>query len=192
MTGPARLCGTGVANEHQLRRQIEAPYRQRRLEMWYRHRPHPEFRAVRTDERGDLIGWLPCRRIARDRRPASVVAMEAKPGIGVQFGAAERPDHEAALGTHQAGAGNAAVRRVARGHAETVAIHSNTCQRPKPRAPRDFILNVSRAARLDHRILPDGAEPSPRFGVIEPDVRDVVVSDLDAEGVLNRVTTPPL
>ena len=103
----------------------------------------PNFRAVRTDERRDAIDWLACRRIARDGRTASVVAMEAKPGVGVQLGAAERTDDEAALRTDQTGAGDAAVRRVARGHIETVAVYPNARQRSKPWHPGDFVLNVS-------------------------------------------------
>src|SRR4029077_21102384 len=155
-------------------------------------RPQAEFRAVRADERRHAFDGLPRRGVARDRRPAGIVAVEAGPRVRVQLGAAERPDHHAALGTYQAGAGDAAVGRVVGGHAEPVAVHPNARHRSKPRTPRDFVLNVSRAAGLDHRILPDGLEPPPRFGVIEPDVGDVVVPELDAERVLNRVTTPLL
>ena len=124
--------------------------------MRYRDRPQAEFRAVRPDERRHAIDWLPCRRIARDRRPAGVVAVEAEPRVRVQLGAAERPDHEAALGTHQTGAGNAAVRRVARGHTETVAIYSNARQRSiratsrEPFSERGSLArNLDSPARLD-------------------------------------------
>ena len=52
----------------------------------------PTSAPVARDERRHAIGRLAGRRIARDRRAARVVAVEAEAGVDVELGAVERAD----------------------------------------------------------------------------------------------------
>ena len=121
-----------------------------------------------------------------------VVAVEAQPRVEVQLRALPRPNHHPAFRTGEPGARHTAVEGVAGPHLEPVAIGAETGQGAQPWRPCRFVLHVCRGARLPHGILPDGVDERARLRLVQPDVRDVVVPELQTKRVLHRASAPHL
>jgi hypothetical protein len=69
--------------------------------------------------------------------------------------------------------------------AEPVTVEPKAGERAQPWRPHGLVLCERGGAGLEHRVLADRVHQPARLGVIEPDPRDVVVSQLHADGVLH-------
>jgi hypothetical protein len=138
--------------------------------VWNREGSQTKLGAVRTRQGRDPIGSAARCGIARDRRPARIVAVESETGVDVHLGAAPRTYYHSAFGTHQPRMLGTTIRAVARIHPKAVSIGTKSRKRPEPRRPFHLVLGEDTGARLIHRILTHGFKPHPCFRVVQADI----------------------
>src|SRR5438552_8469728 len=154
---PARPAGFGrtrIADEDELRIEVEAVQRQRGLQAVNGCASHAELDAFGAHERVHLVDRQAGLRIGRDRRAARVIAVKAAAGVDVELGLAPRPEDEAELGVRDARAARSAVRRVVAADLESIRVGTQADRAAQPRRPACRVVDVQAKAGLDDMVAP--------------------------------------
>ena len=75
-------------------------------------------------------------------------------------------------------------------HIELVGIGAQARDGPQPGQPAHLVLEPQRRAALPNLVLPQGAQHLAFTGGVQADRRDVVLADLLAIAVVNRLVAP--
>ena len=179
----ARLRRAGVADEEQLRVNVQPPRGERALQAGHPRRADANLRAHRADERVHLVGRQAGGGVNGRGRAASVVAVEAHPGVQVNLRLRPRAEDEASLGAGEEVGHGAGVARVQARHVEAVEVRARAHDGAEFLGPLRLVLEVGRRAGLPHIVAARGAGADARGGGVEA-VADEVVADLQADAVL--------